>query len=65
MARAELVPGSCVEDAVCSRHGPPKTVAIGDVARVELHAERLEQCGFLRRSHERGHLVTAPDELLD
>ena len=61
---ADLVPGRGVEDAVDANHRLTQALAIGDVADMKHHAERLEQRRFLRRSHERDHLMAAPNQLL-
>jgi hypothetical protein len=54
-----------VKHAVDAGHGRLERFAIGDVAGVHLHTERLQHAGPLGRAHERDHFVAPPDELLD
>lgn len=61
---ADFVPSGNMEHAIDAFHGAAQRRRISDVADVQFNAQRLEQRGFLWRSHERGHLVTTPDQLL-
>ena len=62
---ADLVPRGDVKHAVDAGHGRAQRLAVGDVAKVHLHAKRLEHAGLLGRADQSDHLVAAPNQLLD